>query len=168
MQLRTQFRLGRDDYRRSLMSRPRSIWHGVVLSLMPIVGFPLLIFGSIGIYFERSRAISGWAFVAISGLILVLGRPLLIWIELRREYKGPQDFELFVQESGIEVKSRERTSQYNWSDFSYFTTTPKHFILFFPSDALLFPKRAFSAEERDAFSSILWRHVPDRVRGSHS
>src|ERR1700746_2673888 len=135
---------------------------------MPVVGFPLLVFGGFGVYFTRLHVSFGWLLVAVVGLIFILGRPLLMWIELSREYKQPQELEVFVQESGIEIRVGGRTSQYDWSNFSYFKPTQSHFILFLASDAIVLPKRALSQEECNALDSLLHRNLRDSPRSSHS
>ena len=158
--VRAQFKFRREDYKQLLLSWPRPIWRGLIQVLMPIVGYPLLVFGSLGIYLTGLHASSAWTYVEIFGLVFVLAHPLFLRFELSRDYKS-QEFEICIQESGVEIKSHEKTTQYSWSDFSHFRGTRKHFILFFPNGALVVPIRVFSDEALNAVRTFLWRNLPE-------
>lgn len=166
--MKAQFQFQRGDYKTLLHVRPGATGRKVIHGLTLVVGFPLLVVGAVGMYFVRPHFSSGWTIVAGLGVVLVVGRTLILWAEMARQYKGPQEVEVEIQDSCIDVKSSTRTGRYNWSDFSHFRSTANHFILFFPDDALLLPKRAFSIEERNMLNSLLWRNLPDRVPTSHS
>ena len=156
--LRAQYRLSREDSEELLRIRCRQEWYGILLTLIPAIGCTLLAFGAAGLFYDR-RHLRNWTSLAVLGAILVLVRRFVFWAEWRSKRKVVHPFEIVLDETGIVARGPGDEEHYEWSDFSNFKETKRHFVLFHHRKVLLLPKRAFTTQDLNVLSTFLRRNL---------
>jgi MFS family permease len=151
--MRTQFELTHQDCSVLLALEYRGKWYGLILWLMPFVGISLVLFGVIGVFLQLHSG-WGWVAVVIVGVVLVLGRSVLIVVASERRRKPPQRIDMAFDDSCVVITTRGVVNRYNWSDFSHYSETRKHFLLYLSSGVILVPKRAFASQELSALGKL--------------
>jgi hypothetical protein len=78
----------------------------------------------------------------------------------RNNHRFRHDFNAEISEEGIEVETSSSDSRMKWASFVRFLESDEIFMVFLAQWLfLVFPKRAFAANEADQFCTLLLTHV---------
>src|SRR5262249_54125560 len=92
----------------------------------------------------------------VVGLFLTFFLKLQVWLSFRPDNRLQDQFEAIISDSGIDVSSSKAATKYDWSAFVRYAETKNLFVVYQAPQAFnVFPKRAFVAQELDAFRSLL-------------
>jgi hypothetical protein len=132
---------------------------GLWIKVLPVIGFLVFAFSSVSLVHNPNQFPS---FVAgiVGGLFLMFLLRLQVWLSFRRDNRLQDQFEAAISDSGIDVSSSKAESKFDWSAFVRYAETKNLFLVYqAPKVFNVFPKRAFAAEDIDAFRSLLDRRL---------
>jgi 4-amino-4-deoxy-L-arabinose transferase-like glycosyltransferase len=137
-------------------------WRLIIFLLIVVIGA--------GIYILRSNR-NDWFGVVIlsSAVLLALLFAALYFImprlNFRREPKFRDEYSMTFSPDGIRFRTAHIDSQLQWSIYSRVLIIPDSYLLYYGMyNFTLVPKQAFqSAEQEQAFATLLAQHVPEIV-----
>jgi hypothetical protein len=132
---------------------------GLWIKVLPIVGLLLLAASSVTLIHDPRQFSSGIGAI-VGGLFLIFFLRLQVWLSFRGDNRLRDQFDATISDSGIDVSSPKAASKYDWSAFVRYAETKNVFLVYqAPQVFNVFPKRAFTAEEVDAFRNLLDRRL---------
>lgn len=128
---------------------------GLGTKVLPIFGL-LLFGGSLVSLMHDPKQFPNYVGGIVMGLGLTFFQRLLVWFSFARDKRLHDAFEAVISDSGIEVSRSNVASKYGWNAFVRYLETKNLFLVYQgPQVFSVFPKRAFTTEEVDAFRSLL-------------
>lgn len=123
--------------------------------ILPIFGLLVLTAGLVSFILEPQQ-FPGLVGAIVVGLFLTFSLRLQVWLSFRRDTRLQDQFEAEISEHGIDVSSSRADSKFDWSAFVRYAETKNLFMVYqAPQVFNVFPKRAFAAEEVEAFRGLL-------------
>ena len=158
---------------RDLLEAQRTYWEGsrrllriAYRTLMWVLRLFMLGLGLFFALFDEATRALGIVFIAIAILMIVIA-PFTQKLSAKRFFrKNPhlqKECRIDISEQGVECSTEDFHSEVGWSRFPKWQESERIFLLYNSARVYsIFPKRAFAAEEVDAFRSLLTQKIPKR------